>query len=114
MMKLIFLLIGLTITIMVIVNVTSSSPTDQYIKERCTRYCHNKGCPHFRKNFSTYQDESPFFRSLHQLYWANIKALKQNGLGLTYQEVNLLLYVVIFPCVTVLLTWGALRKQKSL
>lgn len=97
--------------IMLVVNESASSATHQYLKERCTRHCHDKGCPHFQENFSTYQEQLPFADDFRQLYRENIQALKENSLGLNYRQINLLIYVVLFPLISLLLVWGAWRKK---
>lgn len=112
-MKKILLALILVTTLMVVVNQRAPSPTNQYIKTACTRYCHNVTCPHFQRNFTNYEHKLPMAEDLRRLYLANIQALKQNSVGLSYKQINLALYVIGFPVITLLLAWGAFRKGKS-
>ena len=48
-----------------------------------------------------------------RLYEKNIALLKENKLGLTYKEINLLIYVVVFPILSGVMLWGVLRKSRS-
>ena len=89
---------------MVGVNECSPSPTHAYDKIDCTRYCHDKGCPHA----ADFRQDHP---QLSRYYAANIQWLKKNPLGLSYQAINLLLYVIIAPLLMLLLFWGLIRKK---
>ncbi|WNJ18318.1 hypothetical protein [Pontibacter sp. G13] len=46
---------------------------------------------------------------LQTLYVQNIEWLKRNPLGISYQEMNLLVYVVLGPLMLLLLIWGMIR-----
>ena len=111
--KIISLLLLSAVLMMFVVNKQGQVPTNQYNVEECTRYCHNVACPHFKRNFDTYQNQLPIAKSFRETYWGNIRALKQNAIGLSYQQINLLIYIIGFPMLTSLLTWGAFRKGKA-
>lgn len=89
------------------VNEFSRAPSHQYEASHCTRACHDKGCKHYRKRVET----KAVSGRLTKLYVANIRWLKQNPLGLSYQAMNLLLYVFISPLLILLLIWGLIRKK---
>ncbi|MEL6588463.1 MAG: hypothetical protein AAFQ87_24355 [Bacteroidota bacterium] len=89
------------------VNEFSRTPSHQYEASHCTRYCHDKGCKHYRQRVET----EVISGNLTKLYVANIRWLKQNPLGLSYQAMNLLLYVFIAPLLILLLIWGLIRER---
>jgi hypothetical protein len=105
----ILLMAGLSFLLMVIVNETSGPSSIEYRKDKCTRYCHNNTCPHTLDKYRNHS--TPFIISLEKIYYENIHWLKNNGIGLSYKEMNLLLYVGLAPLITGLLFWGAMRKQ---
>jgi len=97
------------VIVMSMVNFFAPEPSTQYKSELCTRYCHNTACPHFRQNFKAYQ-ELPYVNSFYETYRANIQLLRKGG-DINYQQMNLLVYVIAFPMLTLL--WGAFRKSKT-
>ncbi|MEM1009929.1 MAG: hypothetical protein AAGJ35_13105 [Myxococcota bacterium] len=92
-------------SVMVLVNRQAPEPTHQRLETRCSRFCHDRYCPHFEAK------TGKGHRLLRTLYKKNIALLKANGVGLTYEEANLLVYVVLAPMVLGLLFWLALRKR---
>lgn len=89
---------------MVGINECSPSPTHAYDNVDCSRYCHDKGCPHA----SSFREDHP---QLSSYYVANIQWLKNNPLGMSYQAINLLIYVILAPLFMLLLFWGLIRKR---
>ena len=102
-------LIGLPFLIMVAVNTLSPAPTHDQHHDRCTRYCHDHPCPHTLQKYG----ETAMTGWKGELYQANINWLKTNPFGLSYTEVNLLIYVILLPGCMALLLWGAIRKRKE-
>ena len=100
-------LVLLPFLIMVVVNETSEAPTFSYYSKKCTRYCHNHGCLHVYTKYDIHS--KGYLKAMDSLYKANIQWLKHNGLGLSYAEINLLLYVIVLPLLMLLLLWGAVR-----
>lgn len=76
---------------------------------QCTRYCHDKGCIHYERNIGS---NSIFRKTAEKIYSKNIQLLHQNGMGLSYAEANLLIYVVLIPFFSAILLWGIIRKGK--
>ena len=106
--KTIFLFLVLfTLGSAILVNSFSAKPSFEYNKEQCTRYCHNKGCVHFQNSISNETKGS----TIVSLYWANIRWLKNNPLGLSYQQMNLFFYVFVTPLLVIVLLWGLFRKS---
>ncbi len=100
--KLFALLLLTPIILMIMVNETSPAPSSQLDQSACTRYCHNHGCPH--GTLSGWQAK---------VYAANINWLKANPFGLSYQQMNLLLYVILFPLMIVFALWSLIRKRRK-
>lgn len=71
------------------VNSASPAPDRAYRPDRCTRYCHDHGCPHLEAAWI----EKPL--------QAHMEWLRANPFGLAYQTINLVLYVLLLP----LLAW---------
>lgn len=101
-------LIAFPFVIMVVVNEFSPAPTFEKAST-CTRYCHNKGCPHTATKYG----EGSMKEGVGKLYADNITWLKNNPWGLTYAEVNIAIYVIGLPGLMALLLWGAIRKGKE-
>ena len=108
-MRIIAVAFVLAITIVVGVNSFSGKVAYQYAKTHCSRYCHNTFCPHYKHRKE--QGMVKFAGVQQQFYSLNIRLLRENALGLSYQEMNLLLYIFIFPSIAFLLLWGAARKS---
>ena len=104
-MKYYTLLLGVALLLLtgIIVNETARKPSDKFEKEYCTRACHNHGCKHIEWNNKT----------ILKMYSANIRWLKHNPLGISYKEMNVLLYVVLVPLLILLLIWNLMRKQNG-
>jgi len=102
------IIISTPFLLMVIVNENAVAPTFDFRETTCTRYCHNHACPH------TMLEEGVVAGNgvLAQVYNANIKWLKNNPFGMSYQEVNLAIYVIGFPGLMAFLLWGLIRKRR--
>ena len=97
-------LIFITATAVIVgVNSIAPPPTHDRIGARCTRACHDKPCTHF--------DREQADQNLVWLYTQNIALLKRNGLGLSYKEANLVVYVGVVPMTFFLLLWGVVRRR---
>ncbi len=94
---------------MIIINEISSSPSSTYSSKECTRICHNSGCKHFYEKLKNV-DETSLAITNFSLYKKNIKWLKNNPFGLSYAEMNLLVYVILFPLISILLLIRLLKK----
>ena len=106
-----FLIIGVCtvpLLIMVIVN-WNRVPSSELNIVKCTRYCHNNVCEHFVRD----QNENRISPVIVNAYTQNINWLKDNPFGLSYQHINLVLYVLIGPLLILLLFWGVLRKRNG-
>ncbi|MCI4671033.1 MAG: hypothetical protein MRZ79_23045 [Bacteroidia bacterium] len=88
------------------VNASQPKATHQFDPNKCTRFCHDKGCPHFERRKNSFPDWAV------SLYQSNISMLKNNVFGLSYREANVLLYVLLVPILSLTLLWGLLRKKK--
>ena len=111
--KAIFLLLVLSpFIIVIVVNSTMNKPTDLLLENQCSRYCHNNGCPHVESKLEKHATQYPMLSRLKGIYDMNIALLHQNGMGMSYQQANLFIYVLLLPSLMVLLLWGALRKRK--
>jgi hypothetical protein len=95
---------------MVIVNETSNPPIDNFDQGQCTRYCHNIICKHTKEKYEA--NNNVIINKLESIYFSNISWLRNNNLGLSYKEINLLIYVFGIPLMMILLLWGAIRKKK--
>lgn len=104
--------LGLVITpflIMVIVNEAREQPSAK--KEiKCSRYCHNHSCPHFRKKLKA--NPSDWNKKIKKSFDRDVTALHKNPLSLSYQNINILVYVLGFPTIMAILLWGVLRKPR--
>jgi len=106
-------IIALPFLVMVIVNESMSTPKWEYTETKCSRYCHNKGCSHTIDKYNS-DDLTETQVKMARLYNANIVWLKKNPLGLSYQAMNILLYVIVFPLLLYLLLWGLVRPLKRI
>ncbi len=113
--KLLILLLFCLLSFICLVNWLNPKTENTFNPEKCTRYCHSVNCQHSQGGKGM-KDWSLFAQSMGKLYFSNIRLLKNNGLGLSYQEMNLLIYVIIYPTLVLLLSWNLLpksRKQKT-
>lgn len=96
------LIIVIPILLMILINESSEKNTHKFLKEKCTRHCHNISCKHHNTTgFKNY------------LYQKNILLLKQNNLGLSYKQVNILVYVIGFPLIILLLFFNLIRTKNE-
>ncbi|MEL6719899.1 MAG: hypothetical protein AAFP82_14395 [Bacteroidota bacterium] len=100
-----FLLVAMTA-----INLTGIIPTHEYLKEQCTRYCHDHHCIHFEAKLNT---QDSFASKIQLTYQTTIQMLKHNPLGLSYQTINLLIFVIGFPLLIFLLSFNLIRKWKK-
>ncbi|MGK0389031.1 MAG: hypothetical protein ACI94Y_001765 [Maribacter sp.] len=98
---------------MVIVNTAMGISYHGYEKEQCTRYCHDRSCQHSTITKEENVDNYPIIASAEKLYYANIRLLHHNGLGLSYAQANILIYVILIPLFSALLLWGIIRKRNE-
>lgn len=107
---LLFSIALLPFVVVIIVNETSMKPSTAVNEAYCTRICHNRGCLHFNKKRLN-KNNSGFVARHYGSYKRNIDWLKNNPFSLSYVEINLLLYVILFPVVSVLLLWRLIKKS---
>lgn len=86
--------------LVILVNESHPDMSHEYLPDQCSRYCHDHACPH--------ADLSP---RQQQLYAANLSWLTNNPFGLSYQAVNLLIYVLLLPFLILFFLWTLLRKR---
>lgn len=98
------LLMASPFIVLVAVNETVGPSHHRYDAGRCTRYCHDHGCPHVLQRYDFQNDAAARFAK--QVYDANLRALGRGGLS--YASMNLFVYVVLFPALAGLLLLGAL------
>lgn len=96
------LVVCIPFLIMVIVNEFYNEPTSKQFYEKCTRSYHNKGCEHFAIKLKDKTNTSWAVKNF-ALYRKNIEWLKNNPLGLGYYQMNILVYVIVFPIICVIL-----------
>ncbi|MEO0471599.1 MAG: hypothetical protein AAF206_18360 [Bacteroidota bacterium] len=77
---------------------------------KCSRFCHDRYCPHWKDSTQSVKSGS-FYDLAQQAYDTNILWLRHNGLGLSYAEMNILVYLILFPILSLLLLWGLIRKR---
>lgn len=98
--------------IIIIINESNNiSPTYAIDQNHCTRACHNKGCIHFNKKMLN-KHEQNFVTKHFETYKKNIQWLKNNPFGFSYVEMNLLLYVILFPVLSLFLFWKLIQQKK--
>lgn len=102
-----FSLLLLLLAITYIINLTGIKPTNEYLSDQCTRYCHNSHCPHFEQKVEA---KNSLALKIQPAYQTAIRALKQNPMGLSYTAINLLIFVVGFPALIFFLFFNLLRK----
>jgi len=88
--------IAIPFLIMVVINTLYNTPTTKYNSKLCTRICHDKGCKHFALKLKDKTNTS-WAKHSFSYYQKNIEWLKNNPLGLSYAQMNILVYVIIFP-----------------
>ncbi|MEM8526723.1 MAG: hypothetical protein AAGG68_18935 [Bacteroidota bacterium] len=93
-----------------VVNFTGKNPTHEYSKDHCTRYCHDRHCPHFKAKVV---DKNSLALNIQPAYQTAIRALKYNPIGLSYTTINLLVFVLGFPVLIFFLSFNLWRKWKD-
>ena len=94
--------------IMIVVNEMHETPSVKR-ETRCSRYCHNNGCPHIKEQLK--KNPSSWKKMIKKTFDWNVGALHKNSIGLSYQKINILIYILLFPLVMAILLWGAIRKS---
>lgn len=108
-----FMLLMMTgLGILFLVDGLSPAPTNRLIAERCTRYCHDHPCPHFAER-AVGLNSIPGFNGMRFLYRKNIELLGRVP-GLTYEQANLLIYVVLLPAAWLTLFWVVIAQRRSI
>jgi hypothetical protein len=103
-------LISLPFLLLILVNTFSPQPGSLKDANKCSRYCHNKGCVHFEKKMN--RENSSFLSTgAFRFYRWNISALKNNFLGLSYRDMNLFLYVIFLPGIMIILCWTGFKNK---
>jgi hypothetical protein len=74
------------VVIVVAVNELSPQPVTALSAEKCTRYCHNFACKH-----------KPEKSAFNFLYDSTIYQLGKNPFGLGYKQINILVFVILWP-----------------
>ncbi|WP_452602030.1 hypothetical protein [Pontimicrobium sp. MEBiC06410] len=113
--SLLLAIVSIPFFIVILINETRETPSNSINREYCTRACHNKGCIHFNELLKN-DNQSSFATRHFDIYKKNIAWLKQNPFKFSYAQMNLLLYVIIFPIVSIFLLWRLtkrLPKSKS-
>jgi len=82
-------------SVMFFVNHFSPPPTHGYDPNRCSRYCHDKGCRHVEQRYAGLKN-SFIVKAAGTLYNGNI-ALLGNLPGLNYKQACILIYLIGFP-----------------
>ncbi len=107
------LLIGLSLgALTLVVNKQAAAPTHARRAAECTRYCHDHGCPH-----ASNPGEHQQIRTLaFALYHANVRLLQEQP-WMSYREINLFVYVLLWPLLiaflAALLVYRARRKART-
>jgi len=112
-MRIILLFLGiifLLVAVLFLVNLTGIMPISEYLKDRCTRYCHHSHCPHFEAKVEA---KHSLALKIQPAYQNAIYALKHNSLNLSYAMINLLVFVIGFPVLILSLSFNLLRKWKK-
>lgn len=98
----------LPILIMILVNENMPKVSASYNSSQCSRACHDSHCLHFEKKLkdASYDAIPKRYFGVYQktMYW-----LKHNPFGLSYVEMNMLVYVILFPLCFVILLWKLLQ-----
>ncbi len=111
MKRLLFLLVIVSIPFfsVILVNETSATPSFSVNKTQCSRACHNTGCIHFNAKLKD-NSKASFVTKHYNTYKKNITWLKNNPFHLSYVQINLLLYVILFPTVSIVLLWRLFKR----
>jgi hypothetical protein len=106
-----FLIIcSLPFAIIVAVNELPNNPepTHKYVEDRCTWYCHDVTCPHWKKS---YAQEPTQIKKMHKdIFTGFVNALHNNPLGLNYGAINILVFFLFYPMLGAALLWRLITK----
>ncbi len=108
--KIFLILITLPFLIMVLVNELTNVPkkTNKYFPEHCTWYCHNITCLHFKTSYK--EEFTPYKKMNKDIFDYYVTTLHGNKLGLNYKNINLVLFIIVYPIVGSLLIWNVIRR----
>ena len=110
---LIFLIImALPFLLMGFINEMINVPkrTNNYTQEDCSWYCHNVTCKHWKKSYN--QDPTKLKLMHKKIFDWYVNSLHDNKLGLNYSNINLLVFLIVYPSIGGLLLWNLVRKIK--
>jgi len=99
--------------LMMTVNTFSARPTYQKQLSKCTRYCENHGCIREHIRINRIEFLIPFYNKMSRVYDWNIKILSDQKL-VGYKEINIFVYVIIWPLIMLILTYLAIQQHISL
>ena len=72
--------------VVIAINESSPKPEKEFMADKCSRYCHDHGCSH-----------KPSDSVFNKIYSSTIYHLKHNPLNLSYKEMNILVFIVLWP-----------------
>jgi hypothetical protein len=110
--KIFLLIVASPLLFMVVVNECFDVPkrTDKYVPEQCTWYCHNVTCLHFK---TSYEEKPSSFKKMNKtIFDWYVTSLHGNTLNLNYRNINLLVFIFVYPLLGSLLVWNLIRKVK--
>ncbi|BDD05698.1 hypothetical protein [Aureibacter tunicatorum] len=110
-MRVILILLACVFSVLILVNEIAAPQISAFEESKCTRYCHNVVCKHQLIKHGDAEHGNLFWKVMFSLYRKNILMLRENPLGLTYEQMNLLVYVIIVPAIALLLLINLLRKN---
>ena len=97
---------------MILVNEIPNVPqrSSKYNKEYCTWYCHNVTCLHFKASYNKYPTD--FKKRNKKIFDGYVNGLHGNRLGLNYRNINLLVFIILYPVLGSFLLWNLIRRLK--
>jgi len=97
--------------IMGIINECFDTPdrTHKFVEDYCTWYCHDVTCLHWKNDYR--QNPSKLKRMHRDIFDWYVTSLHNNGLGLNYGSINLLVFIIGYPVIGALLLWNLIRKM---
>ncbi len=110
--KIFLLLIASPFLFMVFVNEMPNVPkrSNAYNQEYCTWYCHNITCLHFK---ASYKEKPTSLKKMNKtIFDGYVNSLHGNMLGLNYRNINLLVFIILYPILGSLLIWNLIRRLK--
>jgi hypothetical protein len=110
--KIFLVIFSLPFVFMYFVNEILVAPnrTNNYKEDYCTWYCHNVTCLHYKESYKI--APTTFKKSNKQIFDWYVTSLHANKLGLNYRNINLLVFILVYPVLASLLLWNLIRKVK--